>query len=95
MITLAHRTQGLIVARGNPKQVFGLHDVARQDITFINRNRGSGTRIWLDERLNEIGLDQEMVNGYTKELYSHTGIAQAIKLGTADAGIGLMQLMKI
>jgi putative molybdopterin biosynthesis protein len=90
MITLAHRTQGLIVARGNPKQVSGLHDVARQDITFINRNRGSGTRIWLDERLNEIGLDQEMVNGYTKELYSHTGIAQAIKLGTADVGIGLI-----
>jgi len=90
MITLAHRTQGLIVARGNPKQVSGLHDVARHDITFINRNRGSGTRIWLDERLNEIGLDQEMVNGYTKELYSHTGIAQAIKLGTADVGIGLI-----
>ena len=90
MITLAHRTQGLIVARGNPKQVSELHDVARHDITFINRNRGSGTRIWLDERLNEIGLDQEMVNGYTKELYSHTGIAQAIKLGTADVGIGLI-----
>ena len=90
MITLAHRTQGLILRRGNPKQVSGLHDVARQDITFINRNRGSGTRIWLDERLNEIGLDQEIVNGYTKELYSHTGIAQAIKLGTADAGIGLI-----
>jgi putative molybdopterin biosynthesis protein len=90
MITLAQRTQGLIVARGNPKQVSGLHDVARQDITFINRNRGSGTRIWLDERLNEIGLDQEMVNGYTKEVNSHTGIAQAIKLGTAYAGIGLI-----
>ena len=90
MITLAHRTQGLIVKRGNPKQVSGLQDVARQDITFINRNRGSGTRIWFDKKMNEIGIILEMIVGYTKEVNSHTGIAQAIKLGTADIGIGLI-----
>ena len=90
MITLAHRTQGLILRRGNPKRVSGLHDVARQDIIFINRNRGSGTRIWFDKKLNEIGINPEMIIGYTKELNSHTGIAQAIKLGNADIGIGLI-----
>ena len=90
MITLAHRTQGLILRRGNPKQVSELHDVARQDITFINRNRGSGTRIWFDTKLKEIGIKPEMIIGYTKELNSHTGVAQAIKHGNADIGIGLI-----
>ena len=90
MVTLAHRTQGLLIKRGNPKQVSGIHDVAHQDITFINRNRGSGTRIWFDKKLKEIGINPEMIVGYTKELNSHTGIAQAIKIGIADIGIGLI-----
>lgn len=90
MITLAHRTQGLIVKHGNPMQVSGFQDVARQGITFINRNRGSGTRIWLDNKLKEFGINPETVVGYTKELNSHTGVAQAIKRGTADIGIGLI-----
>jgi putative molybdopterin biosynthesis protein len=90
MITLAHRTQGLIIKRGNPKQVSGLPDLIRQDLTFINRNRGSGTRIWLDTKLKEFGINPEMMIGYTKELNSHTGIAQAIKRGPADIGIGLI-----
>jgi putative molybdopterin biosynthesis protein len=90
MVTLAHRTQGLLIKRGNPKQVSGLHDVARHDITFLNRNCGSGTRIWFDNKLKEIGIKPEMIIGYTKEVNSHTDVAQAIKLGTADIGIGLI-----
>ena len=90
LITLAHRIQGIIVAAGNPKQISRLDDLARKDITFINRNRGSGTRIWLDNELSKLGLETRDINGYTQELNSHTGITKAIKLGTADLGIGLI-----
>lgn len=90
MITLAHRVQGLIFSGGNPKKVTGLDDLAREDISFINRNRGSGTRIWLDNKLNEMDLDPSQINGYTQELNSHTAITQTIKNGSADLGIGLI-----
>jgi len=90
LITLAHRTQGIIVASGNPKHISRLDDLARKDITFINRNRGSGTRIWLDNELSKLGLETRDISGYTQELNSHTGITKAIKLGTADLGIGLI-----
>lgn len=90
MITFANREQGLIIPSGNPKNVSGLEDIARQDITFVNRNRGSGTRIWLDNSLNKLGIMSGDINGYTKELCSHTGIAQLIKHNRADVGIGLI-----
>jgi putative molybdopterin biosynthesis protein len=90
MVTLAHRVQGIIIAAGNPKQISSLEDLARDDIKFVNRNRGSGTRIWLDNKLNELGLNPEVIDGYTQELCSHTGITQEIKLDSADMGIGLI-----
>lgn len=90
MITLAHRTQGIIIATGNPKHISQLDDLARDDITFINRNRGSGTRLWLDNKLRELGLDPEDINGYTQERNSHTSITKSIKSGTADIGVGLI-----
>jgi putative molybdopterin biosynthesis protein len=90
LITLAHRVQGLIFPVGNPKKVTGLDDLAREDIKFINRNRGSGTRIWLDNKLIEMDLDPNQIVGYTQELNSHTAITQSIKTGSADLGIGLI-----
>jgi putative molybdopterin biosynthesis protein len=90
LITLAHRTQGIIVASGNPKHISRLEDLARKDITFVNRNRGSGTRIWLDNELSKLGLEARYINGYTQELNSHTGISKAIASGKADLGIGLI-----
>jgi len=90
MITFANREQGLIIPQGNPKHVIGLEDIARQDITFVNRNRGSGTRIWLDNNLKELGIMPGYIDGYTKEMSSHTGIAQSIKQNRADIGIGLL-----
>lgn len=90
MITLAHRVQGLIFSGGNPKKVSGLDDLIREDIKFINRNRGSGTRIWLDNKLSELDLDPCQISGYTQELNSHTAITQTIKNGSADMGIGII-----
>ena len=90
VISLAHRVQGIITAAGNPKQISGMEDLARDDIKFVNRNQGSGTRIWFDNKIDELGLNPEVINGYTQELNSHTAITREIKLGSADMGIGLI-----
>lgn len=90
LVTLANRVQGLLFAAGNPKGISGLEDISRGDVRFVNRNPGSGTRIWLDKRLAKSGINTRNINGYTKELNSHTAVAQEIKIGCADLGIGLI-----
>ena len=89
LITLAHREQGLIIARGNPLGIRSIMDLVRSGLTFINRNRGSGTRLWLDHQLRDKGISPKQINGYSQEMVSHTSLAHAIKQGFADAGIGL------
>lgn len=89
MLTLAHRQQGLILAHGNPKGIRELADLTRTDITFVNRQPGSGTRLWLDTRLKALGLDRDLINGYASFVATHSDVAQAVLTGQADAGIGL------
>ncbi|MBN2548566.1 MAG: helix-turn-helix domain-containing protein [Anaerolineales bacterium] len=89
LFTLAYREQGLLVAPGNPHQIRDLQDLARPNMTMINRNRGSGTRLWLDQQLTHLGLEAEEVSGYQHEMRTHTAIAEAISLGQADVGLGL------
>jgi molybdate-binding protein/DNA-binding HxlR family transcriptional regulator len=89
MVTLARRTQGLMVAPGNPRRIDGLDDLPYGDIVFINRNRGSGTRVWLDKKLQELGLEAGKVHGYQREASTHTAVAQAIRSRRADTGLGL------
>lgn len=89
LVTLAHRLQGLLVAPGNPKHIHALADLARPDLRMINRNRGSGTRLWLDRQV-ELGiLPSEGVSGYEHEVRTHTAVAEAVQAGGADAGLGL------
>lgn len=89
LITLAHREQGLILPHGNPKHITGLDALARKDIVIINRNPGSGTRIWFDRKLGELGVITETINGYTQEVSSHSAVAHSVKSGMADVGLGL------
>jgi putative molybdopterin biosynthesis protein len=89
MITLAYREQGLIVATGNPKGIHDLSDLIRADVTFINRQPGSGTRLWLDAQLKKAGIPSTEISGYANSVHTHTETAQAIQSGKADAGIGL------
>jgi len=89
IITLAHRTQGLIVADGNPKAVTRLSDLARPGVRFVNRNAGSGTRLWLDAELRHDQIPSEKINGYEKIVKTHTEAAVLIQSGKADAAIGL------
>jgi molybdate-binding protein/DNA-binding HxlR family transcriptional regulator len=89
LITLVDREQGLILGEGNPHKIKGLDDLIREDIVLVNRNPGSGTRIWLDDHLRKLSLPTENINGYTQELSTHIQIAMAIAQGRADVGLGL------
>jgi len=88
LLTLAYREQGLMVAAGNPHQAQGLTDLTK-DLRFINRNRGSGTRVWLDDQLSHLGISPEKVLGYSDEASTHTEVALAIHQGRAQIGLGI------
>jgi putative molybdopterin biosynthesis protein len=83
------RIQGLMVEKGNPKKLSGLADLARQDVTYVNRQRGAGTRVLLDYHLSKMGIHPESIQGYNQEEYSHLGVAAAIASGRAHCGLGI------
>lgn len=89
VMTLAYRTQGLMLAPGNPKSVHGLHDLMRPHLRFVNRNRGSGTRLWVEGQLRRESLDAGAVSGWNREVTTHTEAAALIKAAKADAAVGL------
>ncbi len=88
IIHLACRLQGFYVARGNPKNIKGWEDLKRKDITIINREKGSGTRVLLDEHLRKLGIPASGIKGYRRESTSHLAIASTIARGGADLGLG-------
>jgi putative molybdopterin biosynthesis protein len=90
LVNLVGRVQGLIVRPGNPKQIISLSDLLRSDLTFVNRQRGSGTRVLLDYKLQEMGATPEQVQGYEREEYSHLAVAAAVNGGAADVGLGIL-----
>jgi putative molybdopterin biosynthesis protein len=89
VVRLADRIQGFMVAKGNPKHIVGLEDLKRSDITFVNRQKGSGTRVWLDYKLREIGVLPHSIKGYTRELDTHIAVAMSIVRGEADVALGI------
>lgn len=89
IVTLAHRRIGLIVAPGNPQNIHGLADLAHPGIRFVNRQAGSGTRVWLDEMLSRKHIAPEMIQGYTDERMTHSEVARSVAEGSADVGLGL------
>jgi putative molybdopterin biosynthesis protein len=89
LITLAHRIQGLMLARGNPKGIKKISDVSNPSVRFINRNSGSGTRLWLDAELRRLKIPTGKINGYARVVKTHSATASAIQMGKADAALGL------
>ena len=89
LVTLVGREQGLIVPSGNPKGLKTWQDVARDDIQFVNRQRGAGTRVLLDYELERQGITSAQVKGYEREEYTHLAVAAAVASGVADAGLGI------
>ena len=90
IINLVYREQGLMVAKGNPKRLSNLADLRRQGVSFINRQRGAGTRVLLDFKLKEMGIDPAQIDGYERAAFTHLAVAAAIASGTADAGLGIV-----
>lgn len=88
VVHLICRMQGFYVKRGNPKQIKTWSDLARGDISIINREKGAGSRVLLDEQLRLLGIDSAQVNGYQNETSSHLTVASAVGRGEVDIGVG-------
>lgn len=89
LVNLTYRDQGLILPSGNPKQIRSIEDLARADVRFVNRQRGSGTRVLLDYELRQRGIDPATIAGYEREEFTHMAVAAAVMSGAADAGLGI------
>lgn len=90
VVNLVMREQGLIVPKGNPKEIRGIEDFTTKGLGFINRQAGSGTRILFDYKLKSLGLSVADIKGYENEEYTHMSVAVAVLSGRADAGLGIM-----
>jgi putative molybdopterin biosynthesis protein len=89
VIALVHRQQGLMVAKGNPLQIHSLKDLVREEIRYINRQNGAGTRVLLDYHLRQVGIPTSSINGYQQEEYTHLAVAAAVASGRVDCGLGI------
>ncbi|HEY6423231.1 MAG TPA: molybdopterin biosynthesis protein [Pseudonocardiaceae bacterium] len=89
VVRLVHREQGLIVAAGNPLGLTGLDDLGRPGFRYVNRQRGAGTRVLLDQELRRRGIAPEGITGYPREEHTHLAVAAAVAAGRADAGLGI------
>ena len=90
VVRLVHRQQCLMVARGNPLGITGIDDLAREEVRYVNRQRGAGTRVLLDHELQRRGNPPDAVDGYAREEHTHLGVAAAIAAGRADTGLGIV-----
>ena len=89
LIGFAHRMQGLMVAKGNPRLISGLKDLSQPGLRYINRASGTGTRVLFDELLADSGIDPNAISGYATQEPSQAAVAQAVASGSADAGLGI------
>lgn len=89
LINLAYRRQGFYVAKGNPHNITTWDDLIKSDISIVNREKGSGTRVLLDEKLRLYNVEGESIKGYNFEQSSHLAVASSIAVGDGDLGIGI------
>ncbi len=88
LVNLAYRLQGFYVAKGNPLNINSFEDLTNKNIKFINREKGSGVRVLLDEKLRLLNIDQNSINGYYNEENSHLAVASTVGRGDANVGLG-------
>ncbi|HNZ82276.1 MAG TPA: molybdopterin biosynthesis protein, partial [Sedimentibacter sp.] len=89
LVKCVNRIQGFMVQKGNPKNITKFEDLERKDVKFVNRQRGSGTRLLLDYNLNKLNIDFKNIKGYYREEFTHLAVAAAVEAGDADAGLGV------
>ncbi|MGO9950724.1 MAG: molybdopterin biosynthesis protein [Dissulfurispiraceae bacterium] len=94
LINLVYRQQGLLVKRGNPKNIKGFADLIRDDVVYINRQAGSGTRLLLDKYVREQGINAQLIKGYDRDEYTHMAVASAVLTGLADTGLAVYSSAK-
>jgi putative molybdopterin biosynthesis protein len=90
VVNLVHRIQGFIVPPGNPRSITTLADLTRDGITFVNRQRGSGTRVLLDYLLKQQDIATAHIAGYEREEFTHLAVAAAVAGGRVDVGLGVL-----
>ncbi|MFY9119619.1 MAG: molybdopterin biosynthesis protein [Syntrophomonadaceae bacterium] len=95
LLTLVKRRQGLIVKPGNPLHIEELTDLTRSEVRFINRQKGSGTRVLFDYLLNKQHLNNEDIYGYNHEEYTHLAVAAAVKNDACDVGMGVFASARV
>ena len=95
LVRCVGRQQGLMVAAGNPLGIGKFTDIARDGLRYVNRQKGSGTRILTDYLCNQNGLDTASIYGYDREELTHTSVAAQIVSGSADAGMGIYSAAKL
>jgi putative molybdopterin biosynthesis protein len=83
------RIQGLMVKKGNPLNINTLNDIAGNKIKFVNRQRGSGTRLLLDYLVKKLAINPEDIKGYDREEFTHLSVAAAVAGGDSDVGVGV------
>jgi putative molybdopterin biosynthesis protein len=89
VVTFAHWEEGLIVKKGNPKNIREAESLSRANVRIVNRERGSGARRLLDRRLERSGIEPARVRGYNNEVLSHLSVASRIQAGLADTGVAV------
>lgn len=89
IINIVTRRQGLIVAHGNPKEIYRVGDLVRRNVRFINRQTGSGTRLLFDFLLQREAIDPARIKGYEQCEYTHAAVAAFVASGMADVGYGV------
>ena len=89
IINLVYRIEGFYVAKGNPKNIQTWQDLLQPGLRFVNRERGSGARVLLDEKLRINNIDRKQITGYEHEEMSHLAVASYVARGEADVGLGI------
>jgi len=95
VVTFAHWEEGLIVRKGNPKNIREAESLSRANVKIVNREEGSGARRLLDRRLETLGIKPARVRGYNDEVLSHFAVASRVQGGLADAGVAVRAAAKI
>lgn len=89
LVNLVYREQGLYLKKNNPKNIKDINDLSQNNINYINRQRGAGTRVLFDFLLAQNGIEAAQISGYEKEEYTHIAAAAAVGRGSADAALGI------
>lgn len=95
LIECVNRTQGLMLAKGNPKNIRSIHDLLQPGVRYVNRQKGSGTRILCDFLCRKENIDTSKIYGYDREEFTHTAVAALIAADSADAGMGVYSAARL